>query len=73
MSGMASEEAILTAFKEFFGEGKQTYLVRIQPGRENYSISVMSIEADTAIEAYIKALDTYTPDQIVSVTPKSHD
>jgi hypothetical protein len=69
----ADEEPILSAFQEFFGEQKQTYLIRIQPGRENYSISVMSIEADTAIEAYIKALDKYTPDQIVSVTPKSHD
>jgi len=70
---MTSEEPILTAFREFFGGDNQAYLVRIQPGRENYSISVISIEADTAIEAYIKALDKYTPDQIVSVTPKSHD
>lgn len=73
MSGMVSKEAILSAFSDFFNADKQTYLVRIQPGRKKYSISVISIEADTAIEAYIKALDEYTPDQIVGVTPKSHD
>ncbi len=70
---MASEEAILTAFREFFGGDNQAYLVRIQPGSQRYSVSVVTIHADTAIEAYIKALDEYTPDQIVGVTPKSHD
>jgi len=70
---MASEEPILTAFREFFGGDNQAYLVRIQPGSQRYSVSVVTIDADTAIEAYIKALDKYTPDQIVSVTPKSHD
>ena len=73
MSGMASEEAILTAFREFFGGDNQAYLVSIKSSSERYPISVTTIEADTAIEAYIKALDEYTPDQIVSVTPKKHD
>jgi hypothetical protein len=73
MSGMASKEAMLSAFSNFFNADKQTYLIRIQPSRERYSISVMSIEADTAIEAYIKALDKYTPDQIVGVKTKDHD
>jgi hypothetical protein len=74
MSGMTSEEELLNSFKEFFDTTHSTYIVRVS-GRANEKVyaTVCTVEGSTRIEAYIRALETHTPQQIVEVEVKKHD